>query len=107
MKDYQGIIESLEGVMRDIRGELLVLDTDIDLDDYIETMIEGPIFRARSASELGDDDGARLGLEVAVKDLLTDFDAEVLISDSSEFTTEDYADTVLRPLVTTTCGLEA
>lgn len=107
MTDIQNIVDQIEGVARDLRGEVLVLDTDIDVDDYIETMIEGPIARARAAVELDDLDGARLIVEIAVRDLLTDFYAEVLVAEGGDYTIGDYAETVLRPLVTTTCGLVA
>lgn len=107
MNDIQGIVDALEGVAKDLRGEVLVIDTDIDVEDYVETMIEDPLARAQQARSIGDHDAARVGLEVAVADLLQDFDAEVVVSDSEDFSTGDYADTVLRPLLTTTCGLAA
>jgi hypothetical protein len=107
MSDIQDIVDALKGVARDIRNEVLAIDTDIDLEGYVETMIDAPVIRALAARGLGDDDAARLRLEVAMRDLLMDFDAEVLTSNDAEFYTAEYADTVLRPLLTTTCGLAA
>lgn len=107
MTDIQNIVDQIEGVANDLRGEVLTLDTEIGIDDYIETMIEGPVARAQAAVGIDDSDGARLILEIAVRDLLTDFDAEVLVAESDDYTAGDYAETVLRPLITTTCGLAA
>jgi hypothetical protein len=107
MTDIADMIEVLEGVAMDIRHEVVVIDADIAPEDYVETMIYAPISRAQEAMRLDDLEAAHLALEVAYKDLISDFEGEVLAVNSDDFDKPGYSIEVLRSRLTTSCGMAA
>jgi hypothetical protein len=107
MTEVEDMIEVLKGVALDILHEVVVIDADISPDDYVATMIDAPIARAEEALRLEEGDKAHLVLEVAFKDLISDFDGDVLAVNSDDFDKPGYSVEVLRRRLTMTCGMTA
>ncbi|WP_327210778.1 hypothetical protein [Rhizobium leguminosarum] len=107
MTEVEDMIEVLKGVALDILHEVVVIDADISPGDYVATMIDAPIARAKEALRLEEGDKAHLVLEVAFKDLISNFDGDVLAVNSDDFDKPGYSVEVLRRRLTTTVGMTA
>lgn len=107
MTDAEDMIELLKGVALDILHEVVVVDAEISPDEYVSSMIDGPVEAAEQAVERDDMGAAQVVLEVALKDLIADFESGVLAVGEENREKPGYSLDVLRSRLTTTGGLTA
>lgn len=107
MTDVEDMMELLKGVALDILHEVVVVDAEISPDEYVTSMIDGPVAVAEQAVARDDMDAAQVVLEVALKDLIADFEGGVLAVGEENRDKPGYSLDVLRSRLTTTGGLAA